>query len=366
MTHSESKQTKNKRLPKSGKPKMNLPARLLFLSLFYGSAIFFLVQADYVLAASLMIAGAASFAGYRAGTVYIVGSLVGFAVAIAVAPRLGISQEYRFEQWFGTTGLTNRLLSIGTVGILVSFFASMVIFVVGGLFLANRPRLDAINRWLGFVMGGVQGAFAVLLFLGGLLILEPIEKQRADTRDPLDLRGQFVSKWILKISDGVHASRIGPFVVDYNPFTRIPQLNKVEEVQQSVQVLRNPREMEALIRHPRIKTLAKRPEMKTLIRELTNDPEIERILKSGQPLDGEAAMTLMNHPAVLQLIDQPDFIEEAYKIIQQAGKEMPESPDDSPQPNLESDSDSEKTESESQTGEVGLNPFFGDSSVESP
>ncbi len=296
---------------------MSLVSRLIWLTLFFATAIFFASQADYVLAVAVAITGIASFGGYRVGAVYILGSLASIAAAVELAPSIGRAQEFRFEQWFGTTGLTNRILSIGTVGVLISFVVSMLVISVAGLFFANRRRMEKTNRWLGFVIGGVQGIAVVLLFLGGLLVLEPIERQRADMRDPLDARGQFVSKWILKITDRTHDSPLGPLIVAYNPFTRIPQLNKVEEIQQSVQVLSDAEKIDRLIHHPSIERLKERPEIRRTIDRLNEDAQVQKILRSGHRIDRAAAMTLLSHPAVLELIDQPVFVEQAYKVIQE-------------------------------------------------
>ncbi len=298
--------------------RMRLPVRLFFRALFFGPAIYFAWQSDYVAAGMLVAMGIASFSGYRAGAVYVVGSLAAIATAIWLAPSIGRAQEFRFAQWFGTTGLNNRLLSIGTVGLLITFVVSLLVITVAGLFFANRPRLETVNRWFGFTLGGAQGVFAVWLFLGGLLILEPMQRDRAGTRDPLDFRGQFVSRWILKISDGIHASRLGPTIVAYNPFTRIPQLNKVDEIQRTVQVLSDPEKIDELMRHPSIERLNRRPEIRRAMDRLRDDPQIQEILRSGNKMDRSAAMALMDHPAVLELIDQPGFLEEAFRLIQDA------------------------------------------------
>jgi hypothetical protein len=189
------------------------------------------------------------------------------------------------------------------------------------LVVLNRPRVDTTNRWVGFVIGGLEGAVAVLLFLGGILILEPIERDRAQRRDPSDTRGRMVSEWILGITDGVYRSQIGPAIIANNPFKKIPQLNKVAELQQSVQVLSDPTKIDEMIHHPSIIKLQERPEMRRAVDRLNGDPTIQEVLRSGRPMDRAAVMTLMNHPAVLELIDQPDFLEEAYKVIQQSSQQ---------------------------------------------
>ncbi|MCG8652325.1 MAG: hypothetical protein MI861_20965, partial [Pirellulales bacterium] len=158
----------------------------------------------------------------------------------------------------------------------------------------------------------------VALFLGGMLILGPIEKQRARLRDPSDTRGQLISKSILAIVDRVHQSRLAPALEKFNPFTVVPGLNKVKEIQQSVAVLSDPQEIENLIHHPSVEALQKRPETRQAVDQLLSDPEIRQVLQSDQPLDARTIKRLMDHPAVLELLDQPGFVEAAYRVIQQS------------------------------------------------
>lgn len=300
------------------KPRMSLPAVLFFAALFFGSAIFFALRGDLVIAGAMVMIGFCSFAGFRSGASTMLAGLVAIGAAIALAPAIGVAQEWRFSEWFGTTGLTNRLISVVTVGVLISIVVTSVLLIIAGRVLASRPRAAAINRWLGFLVGGVEGIAVVTIFLGGLLVLEPIEQQRADQRDRLDERGRLVSRLILDVSGAIHDSAIGPQLVANNPFTTIPQLNRIEEVQQTAIVLSDPEQIDHLLHHPAIERLQQRPEMRQAVDRLNRDPEIQQILQSGQRLDRDAALTLMNHPVVLDLIDQPGFMDEAYEVIRQS------------------------------------------------
>ncbi len=295
---------------------MDLRWRLLFYVLFFGPAIYFAVDGDYPATAICAVAGIAAFGGYRAGAVSIVTLLAAVTAAIAFAPSLGQSQEARFATWFGTTGLTNRFLSIGAIGAVISMVIAGLGMFISGKLLRPRPRLDSVNRWIGFGIGGVEGVAASIFFLGGMLMIEPIEKQRAELRDAEDVRGNLVSEFILDTSEGTRDSRIGPALVDYNPFTRIPQLNRVEELQQSVQVLSDPKKIEGLLEHPSIRQLQQRPEVRRAVQKLTDDPEIQEVLRSGKRMDRSMAMTLLNHPAVMELVDQPEFLEHAARAIE--------------------------------------------------
>ncbi len=294
---------------------MRLIPRLFFSLVFLGPAIYFALDGDVVTAAVCLAAGLAAFGGYRTGAAYIVAIVIAATAAIAYAPTIGLAQEWRFSQWLGTTGLTNRLLSVGLVGLLITMLIVLIVSLVISRFFARRPELDSLNRWLGFGLGAVEGVVAMLFFLGGMLVIEPIELQQREFRDADDVRGQAVSRFILLTSASTRDSRIGPAIVAYNPFTRIPSLNKVEEIQESVRVLSEPSQIQRLLEDPSIKQLQQRPEIRRVMSELQSDPDLQDILTSGNPMNRQTALTLMNHPAVLELLDQPGFLEEAAKVI---------------------------------------------------
>ncbi len=290
--------------------------RLLFTALFFGPAIYFVSEADYVLAALCAGAGFAAFSGYRVGAVYIFTTIAALTAAIAYAPSIGQAQEFRFTQWFGTTGLANRFLSIGVVGLAITLVLSSLVILLLGKLLKKRRRLDSLNRWVGFGVGAAEGVAAIIFFLGGLLIVEPMERERADLRDQADVRGRTLSKFILATAESTRASRIGPVLETYNPFIRVPQLNRIKEVQQSVQLLSDPAKIEGLLHHPSIEQLQQRPEVRQAMQKLNSDPKVSDILHSGRSMDRTMAMTLLSHPAVLELVDQPGFIEAASRVMQ--------------------------------------------------
>ena len=290
--------------------------RRLFLTLiFLGPALYFVSDGDLVMAAVCLAAGLAAFGGYRTGAAYIIAMVAAATVAIAFAPSIGLTQEWRLSQWLGTTGLTNRLLSVGLVGLLMTLLILFTVSLLLSRFFARRPRLDALNRWLGFGLGAVEGVVAIVLFLGGMLVIEPIELRQRAFREAGDVRGQVVSRFILSTSAHTRDSRIGPAIVAFNPFTRIPSLNKVEEIQQSVRVLSEPSQIQRLLEDPAMKQLQQRPEMRRAMSQLQSDPELQDILSSGKPIDRQTVFTLMNHPAILELLDQPGFLEEATKVM---------------------------------------------------
>lgn len=296
-----------------------MPLRWLFLivALISAPAAFFHFQGDTVSAAIIAFAGIAGLAGYRAGAISILLLLGSATIAFWVAPSLGMANETKFSSWFGTTGLTNRIVSILVVGFAVIAIGSFVAMFLRRR-LASRPKLEAANHWAGFGLGLLEGGVAMALLLGGILMVESREIERAPLRDPADTRGQMVSKFILETSSQTRQSLIGSAIAQNNPFKTIPQLQKFEQVQDTVDVLKDPNKIQHIMYHPSIKELQQSHAVQRAVSELQDDPEIADILRSQQ-VDRSMAMKLLSHPAVLRLVDQPEFIERAGTIIQSLG-----------------------------------------------
>ena len=298
-------------------PKMSWSAGLLFAVPAAGFIWYFMSSQDFVGVGSVLVVLLAAFSGFRLGFSKMGVSLVAFAAAFWFASQLGIQYESQFTQWFGTTGLLNRFIAIGVIGLGIALLGTIILSWIAGLILKNRPRLASFNSWLGFGAGAIQGAVAVLLFLGGLLILEPVELQRANQQVESPEKSKSVSKAILAVTEHTHSSKLGPYIEEYNPFTRFPQLNKLEEVQKSVQMLSDTGKINDLMNHPNMMQLKQRPEVTEAVNSLISDPEIKAALKKGGVMSGKAVMNLLNHPALMQLFDDQEFMQEAKEIIKE-------------------------------------------------
>ena len=298
---------------------MSIPVRLFWCVAFFGPAAYFGYQGDYLLGAILACAGLGAFGGFRVGMLSMLTSVAAITAAIIYAPEIGMQYEQQISAKLGTTGLINRTVSVVGVGIGISFLVWLVTYLTVGRIVRNRTGLIRLNQRGGFVIGFAQGAAAIVLLVGGLLVMEPIQRQRLTEANIADEDQSMVHKAIFWTVDQVDASVIGPTLREYNPIENIPQLNQIQRVQRTAAVLADPAKMNSVIGHPSIIQLQERPEVRRAVAELRSDESINDILTSGQPMNRDAAMTLLNHPAVLNLVDQPGFLEEASKAINEAG-----------------------------------------------
>ncbi|HUG70614.1 MAG TPA: CvpA family protein [Pirellulaceae bacterium] len=282
------------------------------IGLFTAGISYFWIQGDLVTAAVLAVVMVTGLSGYRMGAAKLSGLFAGAAAAIAYAPAWGKVCEPTVAELLGTTGLITRSVSMGTIGIGIMVAAMIALTITGRVLVEDRPRLEALNRWFGFLLGGVQGVGIMLLLLGGMLIVEPMAKQRVAARTADGEFAREVSERIVQIADQTRDSEVGSIVVEYNPFQRVPQLDRMQE---SMKLARDPQKLNQLMDSPRLEQLKQRPAIRRALDSLIADAEIQQVLHSGKPINSQVAMSLMNNPAIVKLLDEPDFVSEISKVL---------------------------------------------------
>lgn len=289
-----------------------IPLWMPMVGLFSAGISYFWMKEDHVTASALGIVMIAGLSGYRIGAMRLAGFLGGAAAAVALAPTWGKALEPKIAEFLGTTGLTSRVLSIGTVGIGITIGAMILMAVLSRMVIYDRPGLEALNKWLGFAFGGVQGAGIALMLLGGIMTVEPMAKTRLKSQDGNNALARGVSKRIVEVAAQTRKSQVGPLVATYNPFKHIPQLSGM---QRGAQLVRDPQRLNRLIDSPKIEQLKHKPEMRRAMDSLAADAEIQDILRSGKQIDAQAAMSLMSNPTIMKLLDDPSFVGEMSKVL---------------------------------------------------
>ncbi|MDQ0256445.1 putative membrane protein required for colicin V production [Evansella vedderi] len=134
------------------------------------------------------------FVGFRRGIILQLIHLLGFVVAFIVAYLYYQDVAHYIRLWIpfpqlsSDSGLTllveafsfERVYYNG-IAFAILFFATKIIMqIVGSLFdfLAHLPILNMINRWLGGILGFIEGllVIVVLLHLGALIQIEFIQE----------------------------------------------------------------------------------------------------------------------------------------------------------------------------------------------
>lgn len=289
------------------------------LAFFFPIMLGAMLAKDYVLAAAWCLVCLCGCSGLRAGATGMIGMFAAMGIAVVYGPSLGVRFEADVTKWIGTTGLANRLISIAIVVIMMTLVIGQVFQWVVLLVTHKRKMLQGLNRYLGGILGCVQGVAGVFLLVGGLFTIETLrnaENKNANQRSS-QVQIEPTSVSILeRVIQETHGSKLGTWVKQYNPYEKIPQLNRFHEVKRTVEMLVQPERVQQLLAHPEVVRLKSDPQVQQAIRDLRDDPEISKLLHGGKPLDSSAVMLLMNHPKVLNLLDQPGFLESVKRAIQ--------------------------------------------------
>ena len=147
----------------------------------------------------------------------------------------------------------------------------------------------------------------VVILLGGMVTIQQVNAERLSERIPPTGRAKLLADILDKTSEQTKASRLWPLVNRFNPFEHVPQLSHVGEWQRSMEVLMDPSKVNMLFQQPAIKQLKSREDVNNTLAKLNQDPEIQKLLNSPKPASKELAVRLLNHPAVLELLDEPEF-----------------------------------------------------------
>ena len=269
-------------------------------------------QGDYVLAAVLALVGFGCMTGFKVGAVKALALVAGIAAAVWFAPQWTGDLELKLTQWLSTTGLTNRLLSLGLISFGLITITVFVVACISGWIFKRSPGVGSLNRGVGFLMGGVEMAVVALALLGGLFVVQPmlptVTREEAPVQYALNLG-------VSKVLEHTQSSYVGPMVEQYNPFVKLPQLNCFAHIQKTVAVLQDPIAVKRLINDPRIQALQQDTKMQEAIAMLKSDETINEVLRSGGLVDRKKIMAVMNSPVVLHLLDQPGFLAEASTVI---------------------------------------------------
>lgn len=283
------------------------------LVIFFPVMLWAMLAKDYVLATAWCLVCLCGCSGLRAGAAGMFGMFIAMGIAVVYGPTLGIRYEGEVTKWIGTTGLANRFLSIGLMVVMLTLVIGQIF--QWGIFLATHKHktLQGLNRYVGGVLGCVQGVAGVFLLLGGLFMIESIQQTDATNQQAQIQTAE--ASLMQRVVNEAHASRLGTWVKNYNPYEKIPQLNRFHEVKRTVEMLVQPERVQELLAHPEVARLKSDPNVQQAIRDIRDDAAISKLLNGDKPLDSTAIMMIMNHPKVLNLLDQPGFLESVQRAI---------------------------------------------------
>lgn len=287
-----------------------------------------------VVAIVAVIAGACTLQGLWRGASEIVGVLVGMFVAAFLCRPLGRAMEGAVSSLCGTSGLTNRFVSVGLVALLVSATISIAASVAFKRFW--KAKLGAWMRWnylVGAGLGLIEGAILSMLVLWTPLFVEPIARAEVSLDQQLGRSNEegenVMARRAASWATAVRESALGSVAIATNPTAASPIVQLLEDF---VAVSNDEEAMEHFVSSEPLQRLKNLPSVGEAIRRLEADPELTGLIKSPStsppaantpsgkaPLDdrdppvqisGETVRAILGSDTLLKILDETTVVQD--------------------------------------------------------
>ncbi|MEM6690776.1 MAG: CvpA family protein [Planctomycetota bacterium] len=286
---------------------MSLLAKLFWAMIFFSPAVYLASHGEYLIAAAVAAGGLSAFVGFRLGLTTLLWWCVAGVLCYVYGMQGATALEPHAEKYLGLTGIVGRVASISVVFVLFHLLTLLIGGRMTRAFLFWRPRLERGNQVSGFVAGFLQGACTVLLVAAGVSAIAPgIENQLEQSGvEVADAAAQ--QQVLLAVADATETSAAAPYLEEFDLFESWALPEKMETFQRVTKTLQDPVAVQQAMRHPAIVELRQDESVQQAMQELREDPEMAPWL-SGDTSAGKAAlMRALEHPAILRLIDTPEF-----------------------------------------------------------
>lgn len=196
-------------------------------------AAYFWAEGDGLTAALVGLVAVTGLAGYWLGGAVIVAFLGALLTGGLFATKLSELFEPMVGDFFGTSGMLNRILATCIGGVTLGILAMLVFEIVWNRLLGKRGYQGAFNQSFGLLLGAIQGAVLSMMIVGGAIVAEPYARhaaRRTEFKMVRDVMEQRTAASIVKIGEASRISPMGPFIHRFNPFDRVPRLRRLREV----------------------------------------------------------------------------------------------------------------------------------------
>jgi uncharacterized membrane protein required for colicin V production len=276
---------------------------------------------DYVLAGVLIAVGVGCLIGFRTGALKAVSSIALIVAAIYFSPQLLPYVEPKLNEWFEFSGLWNRIAAFVAIFFGIGLLLTITVSLLTWMFLEKESTLDRSNKFLGMMIGGAEATLAAVLLLGGIQVVEPMLKPAQPKKADAAFANlsDITFDTLADVSERTKTSLVGPILEEHNPFTKYPEYNPLPKVKRTVQLLSDPSRINDLLNEDgTLENIQASPAFAEAVNKLSLDPAMQKILSSNKPPSLNDIIELMKSESVLEILDEPGFMEEATRIFNES------------------------------------------------
>ena len=244
--------------------------------------------------------------GFWLGVSKVAAAIVGMLLAMLLAVPLGKLFEGLFAMVFGSSGLTNRMISIGICGLLLVMLISVLLSIPIKRAMKNRPTWRRYDKLLGTGLGLFEGALLGVLLIWAVLVLEPMAAANlARARDPdSELESSSTARVVVALARAMEESVLGRAAEVANPLKNMRVIRLFADAQT---VLNDPLRREIFLNDPKMQRIEQRPSVRKALKLLSGRlPEV----KMDDGLSSAEIRIILASPRFLEILDETDLLSE--------------------------------------------------------
>jgi uncharacterized membrane protein required for colicin V production len=269
---------------------------------------------DYVAAAVVGVMAMSGLWGYYFGAMRILSPAGGLLAAYYVAPPTGSWIAARLQGSVSMSPSHTQIMSLIGAALAVVFIFSALAKVLSRRWSEHSGCFESGNQSLGFGLGAAQGFVGVFMLLSAAVTMAPVADERLEqaANKGQEALARAVAQQIVRIAEQTQHSTLAPLIARYNPFEHIPHLKQMKH---SVAAIQDPQVFARIAEHPALTRLQEKPSVRAALETLANDPELREIAVSGKAMTGETAWSLLDNPAIANLLTQPELLRDIAQAI---------------------------------------------------
>ncbi|MAE64746.1 MAG: hypothetical protein CMJ18_10810 [Phycisphaeraceae bacterium] len=250
--------------------------------------------------------------GYWLGAKKVAAAFGGLLAAALLGAPMGRGLEGIFSSILGTTGLTNRLISVAIVSaIIVAAVAAALHFAVARL-SRDHPEWKPFDRGMGLGMGTLEGLLVGLLIIWSVLVLEPVAATSLQASPDNKVAAQ-----VVRLAEAARESVVGRLAGAVNP---LDDMRLFGLFQKALVVLNDPDARTEFLRDPAMERVQNMSSVEQALDRFSKDPEIARITQEEGQITAGQLKKLLDSPTVLEILDETGVVEDLTPIADEIEK----------------------------------------------
>lgn len=256
--------------------------------------------------------------GLWRGATELAGLVIGMLLAAILAAPIGRLLEGLTSAAAGTTGLTNRFISIAAAALLITILCTIIISLITRRFLKDH---QAWKRWdspAGAALGAIEGSILAMLVFWVPLALAPIAQSQleaaasrqhaphaaGESQDDEPAPAQALATTIVQFSKSVESSAMGAVAQATNP---VPGTQIMVLASDFAEVTRNPHAMDHLLSSPVLKEIQEMPSLVRAMERIREDPQLSQLVDS-RGVSVDTIRTVLASNVFLDILDSSSVI----------------------------------------------------------